>query len=81
LFDSKWKEIKSRIRDILGDPEMGIDIIQGAEIISGSLPKPTELTMSTFTENVGISASPGSETGYGRLGGYMKLSRPGIPSR
>lgn len=27
MFDSKWKEIKSRIRDILGDPEMGIDII------------------------------------------------------
>lgn len=28
MFDSKWKEIKSRIRDILDDPEMGIDIIQ-----------------------------------------------------
>jgi len=37
--------------------------------------------MSTFTENVCITATLGSETGYGRLGGYMKLSRPGIPSR
>lgn len=80
MFDAKWMEIRNHIREILRHeaPEMGVDIIQGAEITPWPTPKPTELPTSSFTEKVGISASIGSGNGSGRLGGYVSLSRPGI---
>ncbi|MCJ1250828.1 hypothetical protein MMC30_008056 [Trapelia coarctata] len=53
------------------------EIIQGSEVLTRYIPRPTVLNISAFTLVAGMGASIGPENASGTMGGYVLLSKPG----